>query len=184
MSPLQPWEIADTLAGMRPLRKAVFSLGSNLGDRMTYLQGALDALKDTPDLIVVDVSPVYETVPVGAPDGSPDYLNAVIVAETTLQAHPLLERCLAIEQAYDRKRTVVNGPRTLDVDLIILGRHTHHDELLQLPHPRAHERAFVLQPWLDIDPLGEIPGHGPITELVRHVDGTGIRRRDDLVLES
>ncbi|RYZ28696.1 MAG: 2-amino-4-hydroxy-6-hydroxymethyldihydropteridine diphosphokinase, partial [Propionibacteriaceae bacterium] len=93
----------DTLSGMKPLRKVVYSLGSNLGDRLGNLQGAVDALRDTPDVIVVDVSPVYETRPVGGPDDSPEFLNLVVVAETTLEPRTLLERAQAIEDAYGRE---------------------------------------------------------------------------------
>ena len=96
---------ADTLSGMKPLRKVVYSLGSNLGDRLGNLQGAVDALRDTPDVVVVDVSPVYETTPVGGPEDSPDFLNLVVVAETTLEPRTLLERALAIEDAYGRERS-------------------------------------------------------------------------------
>src|ERR687890_2448235 len=85
---------ADTLSGMRPLRKVVFSLGSNLGDRLGNLQGAVDALRDTPDVIVVDISPVYETEPIGGPEDSPDFLNLVVVAEATLDPRTLLGRAL------------------------------------------------------------------------------------------
>ena len=95
---------ADTLSGMKPLRKVVYSIGSNLGDRLGNLQGAVDALRDTPDVIVVDVSSVYETDPVDAPEDSPQFLNMVVVAETTLEPRTLLERALAIEDAFGRER--------------------------------------------------------------------------------
>src|ERR671911_77631 len=88
---------ADTLSGMKPLRKVVYSLGSNLGDRLGNLQGAVDALRDTPDVIVVDVSPVYETEPIGGPEDSPKFLNLVVVAESTPQPGSVLARALALE---------------------------------------------------------------------------------------
>ena len=113
---------ADTLSGMKPLRKVVYSIGSNLGDRLGNLQGAVDALRDTPDVIVVDVSSVYETDPVDAPEDSPQFLNMVVVAETTLEPRTLLERALAIEDAFGRERGPERyAPRTLDVDLIMVG---------------------------------------------------------------
>ena len=174
---------ADTLSGMKPLRKVVYSLGSNLGDRLGNLQGAVDALRDTPDVIVVDVSPVYETTPVGGPEDSPDFLNLVIVAETTLEPRTLLERAQAIEDAYGRERDGRWTPRTLDVDLIMVGTAAVDADDLRLPHPLAHERGFVLVPWVAIDPRGEIPGRGPIAALVVEVDGSGIARRDDLVID-
>src|SRR6478752_3842006 len=98
MSSPNPYAIdADTLSGMKPLRKVVYSVGSNLGDRLGNLQGAVDAISDTPDVIVVDVSAVYETEPVGMSDGNGPFLNLVIVAETTLEPRTLLERAHAIE---------------------------------------------------------------------------------------
>jgi len=175
---------ADTLTGdMHPIRRAVLSLGSNLGERMYALQGAVDALADTPEVWVTGVSPVYETEPVDTPDGSKSFLNAVLTLDTTLSARTLLDRAHAVEAAYGRERGEVNAPRTLDVDLIVVGdRHADTDEL-RLPHPRAAERAFVLVPWLDLEPDAEIPGHGPVVELVEKTGRDGVVRRDDLVLD-
>lgn len=176
---------ADTLTGeMRPIRRAVLSLGSNLGDRMDNLQGAVRALADTPDVWVTGVSPVYETEPVDAPDGSDLFLNAVVLADTTLAASRLLDRAHAIEDAFDRERSEVrNAPRTLDVDLIVVGDRRSDDDHLRLPHPRAAERAFVLRPWLDVDPNAEVPDQGRVADLLSAVGESGISRRDDLVLE-
>ncbi|OYN98657.1 2-amino-4-hydroxy-6-hydroxymethyldihydropteridine diphosphokinase [Enemella evansiae] len=173
----------DTLSGMRPLSTAVFALGSNLGDRLENLQGALEGLRNTPDVMVVDVSAVYETAAVGGPEDNPDFLNAVVVTETTLQPRTLLERALAIEDAYGRIREEVDGPRTLDVDLLIVGKREIDEKALRLPHPRAHERAFVLVPWHEVDPRASIPGHGAVADLLADLDTSGVRRRDDLVLE-
>ena len=157
----------DTITGeMHPIRRAVISIGSNLGERRTNLQGAVDALSDTPEVWVTSVSPVYETDPVDAPDGSRDYLNAVVLLDTTLSARTLLERGHAIEAAYGRERgEETNAPRTLDVDLIVVGDRHADEEDLQLPHPRAAERAFVLVPWFDLEPDAEIPGVGPVAEM-------------------
>ena len=185
MSSPNPYAIdADTLSGMKPLRKVVYSLGSNLGDRLNNLQGAVDALRDTPDVIVVDVSSVYETDPVGGPEDSPSFLNLVIVAETTLEPRTLLERALAIEDAYGRERGEKWAPRTLDVDLIMVGNTSTDVEDLRLPHPLAGERAFVLLPWLEIDAKGEIPGVGKVADLAGQVSGDGVVRRDDLLIEA
>jgi 2-amino-4-hydroxy-6-hydroxymethyldihydropteridine diphosphokinase len=185
MSSPNPYAIdADTLSGMKPLRKVVYSLGSNLGDRLNNLQGAVDALRDTPDVIVVDVSSVYETEPVGGPDDSPSFLNLVVVAETTLEPRTLLERALAIEDAYGRERGEKWAPRTLDVDLIMVGNTSTDTEDLRLPHPLAGERAFVLLPWLEIDAKGEIPGVGKVADLADQVSGEGVVRRDDLLIEA
>ena len=175
---------ADTLSGMKPLRKVVYSIGSNLGDRLGNLQGAVDALRDTPDVIVVDVSSVYETDPVDAPEGSPQFLNMVVVAETTLEPRTLLERALAIEDAFGRERGPERyAPRTLDVDLIMVGNTASDAEDLRLPHPLAHERGFVLAPWHEIDAKGELPGRGKIADLLESVGSDGVVRRDDLVVE-
>ena len=176
---------ADTLTGdMRPIRRCVIALGSNLGDRLAKLQGALDTLADTPDVWVTEVSPVYETEPVDAPEGSPEFLNAVVLLDTTLPARVLLERALAIETAFGRKSSEVpNAPRPVDVDVIVVGDRRSDDEMLRLPHPRAHERAFVLAPWADVDPEAELLGAGPVKALLETVGTGGVTRRDDLVLE-
>ena len=175
----------DTLSGMKPLRKVVYSIGSNLGDRLSNLQGAVDALSDTPDVIVVDVSSVYETDPVGGPEENPQFLNLVVVAETTLEPRTLLERAFAIEDAFGRRRDGERwGPRTLDVDLILVGPTELDQPDLKLPHPRAHERGFVLVPWLEVDPKGTIPGLGSVAELAAAVGDSGVTRRDDLSIEA
>ncbi len=173
---------ADTMTGeMRPIRQGVLSLGSNLGDRYATLTGAVNALADTPEVKVVSVSPVYEAPPMDAPEGSRDFLNAVLLIDTTLSVHTLLERAHAVESAFGRERTgVVNEPRTLDVDLIVVGERLADDEDLQLPHPRAHERVFVLRPWLDVDPEAYIPGRGLVVDLLEELDQGGLKHRDDL----
>ncbi|MDT9594703.1 2-amino-4-hydroxy-6-hydroxymethyldihydropteridine diphosphokinase [Nocardioides zeae] len=177
---------ADTLTGeMRPIRRTVISLGSNLGDRFANLQGAVDALADTPDVWITGVSAVYETAPVASPDGSEDFLNAVVLFDTTLSAARLVDRVQAIEDAYGRERDgIVNAPRTLDVDLIVVGDRRSKEDWLQLPHPRAAERAFVLQPWFDLEPDAEIPDFGKVADLLAAVGDQGVRRRDDLVLST
>ena len=172
---------ADTMTGgMRPIRQAVLSLGSNLGDRHGKLQGAVSALEDTPEVTVVAISSVYETDPVDAVEGSGKFLNAVVLIDTTLTVHTLLDRALAIEDAFGRERSEQGAPRTLDVDLIVVGPRVADDESLKLPHPRAHERGFVLVPWLEIDPEGEIPGRGFVADLLGGVDTSGVHKREDL----
>lgn len=184
MSSPNPYAIdSDTLSGMKPLTKVVYSVGSNLGDRLSNLQGAVDAIRDTPDVIVVDVSSIYESASVGGPADSPAYLNLVVVAETTLDPRTLLERAQAVEDAYGRVREERWAPRTLDVDLLVVGRTTTDEADLQLPHPLAHQRGFVLLPWHEVDPQGAIPGHGSIADLLQHVDTEGVQRRDDLQVE-
>jgi 2-amino-4-hydroxy-6-hydroxymethyldihydropteridine diphosphokinase len=179
---------SDTLTGeMRPIRRVVLSLGSNLGERLTSLQGAVNAIADTPDVWVTGVSPVYETEPVDCPPGSENFLNAVVLIDTTLSASRLLDRAHAIEDAMGRERgdgVPVNAPRTLDVDVIVVGDRRADDEHLVLPHPRAFERAFVLQPWYDIEPDAVLPDHGPIADLLEKApDRDGLKLRDDLTLQ-
>lgn len=156
-------------------RRAVLALGSNLGGRLENLQGGADALFDAPGLDFRAVSPVYETRPAGGPE-QPDYLNAVITADTALPGRAILDRAHGVEEAFGRVREVAWGARTLDVDLIVCGDEISDDPRLTLPHPRAHERAFVLAPWHDIEPDAEIPGRGRIAELLRAVGRDGIRR--------
>ena len=174
----------DTLTGeMHPIRRCVLAIGSNLGERMNNLQGAVNALADTPEVWLTAVSPVYETAPVDAPEGSKDFLNAVVLADTTLSARTLLERALAVEDAYGRERSdEPNAPRTLDVDLIVVGDRRAHDDDLVLPHPKAHGRAFVLAPWLDVEPDAELLDHGPVAELLEKAADQEIRLRDDVSL--
>ena len=158
-------------------RRVVLALGSNLGDRLENLQGAVDALFDAPGLGFGAVSPVYETRPVGGPE-QPDYLNAVITVDTALPARTILDRAHGVEEAFQRVRGVPWGPRTLDVDLIVVGDEVSDDPELTLPHPRAHERAFVLAPWHDIEPDAEIPGRGRVAELLGAAGLDGVRRAD------
>lgn len=170
----------DTLGNLRPISKVVFSLGSNVGDSLDILQTAVTELATTPDLIPVDVSGVYLTEPVGGVE-QPDFYNLVLVCETTLEPATILDRVLALEEAYGRTREVKNGPRTLDIDIIMVGKRERDTEELQLPHPRAHERAFVLVPWLEADPLGELPGKGKLADLVESVDVSGVRKTDEVI---
>lgn len=176
---------SDTLTGeMRPIRRVVLSLGSNLGERLTSLQGAVHALADTPDVWLTGVSPVYETEPIGCPPGSDNFLNAVVLLDTTLAAARLLDRAQAIEDAFGRERDgELNSPRTLDVDLIMVGDRRADDDVLRLPHPRARERAFVLAPWHDLEPDAVLPDAGPISDLLEQADASGVTRRDDLSLQ-
>ncbi|MFG1809975.1 2-amino-4-hydroxy-6-hydroxymethyldihydropteridine diphosphokinase [Streptomyces sp. NPDC049040] len=164
-------------------RTAVIALGGNLGNRLETLQGAVDALEDTPGVRVKAVSPVYETEPWGVDPGSqPGYFNAVVLIRTTLPPVALLERAHAIEEAFLRVRTERWGPRTIDVDIIAYQGVVSDDPVLTLPHPRAHERAFVLVPWYDVDPSAVVPGRGPVAELLAAVGRQGVQRRDDVEL--
>jgi 2-amino-4-hydroxy-6-hydroxymethyldihydropteridine diphosphokinase len=139
---------------------SVLSLGSNLGDRMAHLALGVQVLEP------IDVSPVYETEPWGEPD-QPPFLNLVVLC--TWDAGEAWRRAQQAEQLAGRERTQRWGPRTLDVDVIVA---SGSDPALELPHPRAHQRAFVLVPWLDLDPDASLDGHGPIADLP--VDRTGV----------
>ena len=162
---------------------AVLSLGSNLGNRLETLQGAVDALADTPGLRIKGVSPVYETEPWGVDPGSqPSYFNAVVVLKTTLPPSSLLERAHAVEEAFHRVRDERWGARTLDVDIVAYADVVSDDPVLTLPHPRAHERAFVLAPWYDLDPEAQLPGRGPVADLLGTLARQGVVPRQDLEL--
>ncbi|MFE2187066.1 2-amino-4-hydroxy-6-hydroxymethyldihydropteridine diphosphokinase [Streptomyces sp. NPDC059455] len=164
-------------------KRAVISLGSNLGNRLEILQGAIDALEDTPGLRVKAVSPVYETDPWGVEPGTQaTYFNAVVLIKTTLPPSSLLERGHAIEEAFERVRDERWGPRTIDVDIVAYQDVVSDDPQLTLPHPRAHERAFVLVPWNDVDPQAEVPGRGPVAGLLAAMGLDGVRVRTDLEL--
>ena len=156
-------------------RQTVLALGSNLGDRQDILQGGVDAIAGIEGVRLTGVSPVYETVPVGGPP-QPDYLNAVVLAEVTIPSRDLLDRLHEVEAAFDRIRLVRWGPRTLDIDIITVAGERSDDPDLTLPHPRAHERAFVLAPWHNVDPDAVLPGWGPVADLLARADQTGIRR--------
>jgi 2-amino-4-hydroxy-6-hydroxymethyldihydropteridine diphosphokinase len=131
--------------------RAYIGIGSNLGDRLSYLQLAVDELASADGVSVVDVSPVYETAPVGGPE-QPDYLNAVVAVDTTLTAHELLRVAQAVETEAERVRSVRWGPRTLDVDVLLVGDERIDTPDLVVPHPRMAERAFVVVPLADLDP--------------------------------
>jgi len=159
--------------------RAVLSVGSNLGDRLGTLQGCVQAIGRLPDTDVLAISPVYETAPAGGPP-QPDYLNAVLLVATALPPRDLLAATQRIEADFGRVRAERFGPRTLDVDIIsyhdpVSGGQLSDDPVLTLPHPRAHERAFVLVPWHDLEPAAELPGRGPIAGLLDNLDRSGVR---------
>lgn len=154
-------------------RRAVFGLGSNLTDRLAHLQLAIDLILAEPGIAAVGISRVYETAPVGGPE-QPDYLNAVLVTDTALEPATLLAVAQRCEQVAGRERSERWGPRTLDVDVLAVGDVVSDDPALLLPHPRAAERAFVLQPWADVDPTFALGGV-TVTELLARVDASGVR---------
>lgn len=160
--------------------EAIVALGANLGDPHAALQAAVDALRLHPHIDVTAVSGVYRTAPVGGVPDQPDFLNAVAAVRTVLSPHELLAALLGIEAMAGRRREVHHGPRLLDLDLIDAGGTRIDDDRLTLPHPRAHDRAFVLVPWADIDAGATLPDpHGhprPIAELAAAApDRAGLR---------
>jgi 2-amino-4-hydroxy-6-hydroxymethyldihydropteridine diphosphokinase len=170
--------------------RAVLALGSNLGDRYAHLRAAVQALAD----VLLVVSGVYETPPWGDPD-QPSYLNAVaLVADDRDDPREWLERARVLEEQAGRQRDPARrfGPRTLDVDVITVTGSAgvpvvSADPVLTLPHPRAHLRAFVLRPWLDVEPYAQLPGHGWVNDLLRTpavaADLPDLTPRPDLVLD-
>jgi len=144
------------------MRRIWLSLGSNMGDRLAHLQSAVTALSA---LGPVRCSNVYETTPVGV-EGQPDYLNAVVELQSNLSARELLAQCMAIETAAGRVRNERWGARTLDVDIVGIEGEKVDEPDLQIPHPRAHERDFVLIPLLELaDPaVSGLPATAPVTD--------------------
>ena len=143
--------------------KAVISLGANIGDPKANLDLAVALLREATDVIAV--SSYLQTKPVGGPE-QPDYLNAVAIVESELPAKDLLAVLNGIETAMGRTREIHWGPRVIDLDLIQYGGLLVSDEKLTLPHPRAHERRFVLAPWFEIEPEAILLTHGRISDLL------------------
>jgi 2-amino-4-hydroxy-6-hydroxymethyldihydropteridine diphosphokinase len=155
-------------------------LGANLGDRVAALQGALDVL--APVLANIAVSSVYDTAPVGGVE-QPDYANAVVVGDTDLEPEALLRLAHGAESSWQRTREVRWGPRTLDVDVLVVGDLVSEDPDLTLPHPRARERAFVLVPWAEADPGATLPDGTRVADLAAALGpAEGVLRRDDVRL--
>jgi len=156
--------------------KAVIALGTNQGERHHTLLDAVSDLRATEGVVVVAESSVIETVALtenGYDDTAPAYLNQVVIIHTAWPAEHLLARLHDIEQRHGRTRDGVQfAPRTLDLDIIDWGGITLETPGLTLPHPRAHERSFVLTPWLEVDPEAEIPGRGRVTTLLAQLESS------------
>lgn len=153
--------------------RVVIALGANLGDRLQTLHDAVEELAS--QVTVTAVSSVYETDPVGGPE-QPAYLNAVVIGETALSAHETLNFLQQIEANHGRTREVRWGARSLDLDILDADGLMLSVPDLELPHPRAHERAFVLVPWLEVDPQATVAGHGLVSDLLaRAADREGVR---------
>jgi dihydroneopterin aldolase/2-amino-4-hydroxy-6-hydroxymethyldihydropteridine diphosphokinase len=156
---------------------AVIALGANLGEALETLRSALADLREEPGVEVLAVSPLARTAPLGVED-QPDFFNAVAHLRTTLSPRTLLHTLQGIEEKHGRQRTLRFGPRTLDLDLIAYDTLLADEDELTLPHPRAHERAFVLAPWSLMAPGAFLPGlgGGPVAELAQAAaDRTSIR---------
>lgn len=143
--------------------KAVIALGANIGNPQEQLEIAISLLRESLD--VKAVSSFYVTKPVGKID-QPDFLNAIVIAESDLPAKDLMSLLHGIEKALGRERIEKWGPRTLDCDLIQYGTLLSASEELTLPHPRAFERAFVLKPWLEVEPDAILLTHGRVDQLL------------------
>lgn len=159
------------------MHEVALALGSNMGDSAAILQGAIEDISSVDGVFVVGVSRAYETDPVGGPEQDP-YLNAVVVIHTVLDPWELLAVTQSIEQHWHRVRDVRWGPRTLDIDILAIDAETVDSDELVIPHPRAHERAFVLVPWADVAPDAVIPGHGRVADLMETVGADGVRVAD------
>ncbi|PIM52551.1 2-amino-4-hydroxy-6-hydroxymethyldihydropteridine diphosphokinase [Roseateles chitinivorans] len=156
---------------------AYVGLGANLGDLRRTLEAALADLADVKDLTLEAVSGAWRSAPVGCE--GPDYLNAVARVRTALPPLTLLGALQAIELRHGRERPFVNAPRTLDLDLLLYGDETVALERLAVPHPRLHQRAFVLRPLLELDPTLSAPGLGALKSHLPGVDAQAIEREDE-----
>lgn len=157
---------------------AYVALGANLGDPVATVRAAIDALRGIAGTRLAAASSLYRTAPVGL-HHQPDFINAVAALEVDAAALPapsLLEQLFAIEADFGRVRSVRNAPRTLDLDLLLFGTERRSEPGLTLPHPRMTERAFVLAPLAEIAPDLNIPGRGPVTDLLASVAGQRIER--------
>ena len=154
---------------------AYIGLGANLEDPVAQVAAGVAALAALPRTRLIAQSSLYRTAPVGYAD-QPDFINAVAAVATELSPRALLDAMLATEQHHGRVRTFPNAPRTLDLDVLLYGQMQMHEDGLTIPHPRMHERAFVLVPLAEIAPRCVIPGRGAVGELLRGIDAAGVAR--------
>lgn len=152
------------------MTRAYIGLGSNLGDRESYVRAALGALAVEPEIELVAASSFRDTEPVGIVD-QPRFLNAAAAIDTSLPPRALLERLLAIERRLGRTRSGQRfGPRTIDLDVLVYGVERVDEPGLEIPHPRLHERRFALEPLAELDPELVVPGRGSVGELLAALD--------------
>ena len=147
------------------MTRAFIALGANLCDPVATVQAAIEALRNLPQSQMIAASSLYRTAPVGLRN-QPDFVNAVVSIETQLTPHQLLDELLAVEARFGRRRSVPNAPRTLDLDLLLHGDTISADPQLTLPHPRMHQRAFVLAPLAEVSSNLVIPGRGKVEQLL------------------
>jgi 2-amino-4-hydroxy-6-hydroxymethyldihydropteridine diphosphokinase len=159
------------------LTTAFVALGANLDDPRSQILQALEELDGIPESRVVSRSSLYRTAPVGY-SSQPDFINAVARLDTALDARPLLRALLELENRHGRRRSVPNAPRTLDLDLLLYADRVLREDGLTLPHPRLHERAFVLAPLAEIAPDAIVPGQGRVGDLLDRVDRSGVELLD------
>lgn len=159
--------------------RAYVALGANIGEPVKHLRAAVDDLDALPGTRVVARSSLYRSAPVGLLD-QPDFINAVVALDTEMPATALLGQLLAIEAHHGRVRSVPNAPRTLDLDLLLYGELQMQDTALTLPHPRMHQRAFVLLPLLEIAPDIVLPALGPGKDFLPAVADQAITRTEPL----
>jgi 2-amino-4-hydroxy-6-hydroxymethyldihydropteridine diphosphokinase len=150
---------------LNPIFQVFIALGSNLGDPVSQVRRALDEIATLPESSLLACSSLYRSTPVGRRD-QPDFINAVVQIETVLSPHVLLKALLEIEQIHGRVRRLPNDPRTLDLDILMYDELECNEHSLILPHPRMHQRAFVLEPLMEIAKDCFIPGHGTVAELL------------------
>jgi 2-amino-4-hydroxy-6-hydroxymethyldihydropteridine diphosphokinase len=158
-------------------RRCFIALGANLGNPVLTVQAAILALRELPQTEFVAASSLYRTAPVGLRH-QPDFINAVVELIAVLPAPTILESLFAIEARFGRRRTVKNAPRTLDLDLLLFGDELSDDPAMTLPHPRLHERAFVLAPLAEIAPQLLIPGRGRVADLLLQCADQQIEKLD------
>ena len=155
---------------------AYIGVGGNLDHPRRHVARALAELARLPGSQVVAASPNYVSAPIGASEPQPDYVNAVAALRTRLTPRSLLARMHSIERRHRRARVAPNAPRTLDLDLLLFGRRRVAQSAITLPHPRMHQRAFVLKPLRDVAPNASIPGYGAVRPLLRSVRDQRIAR--------
>ncbi len=163
-------------SAQQPSARAYIAFGANLGDPVTAFDFACTRIAALPHTQVVNRSSLYRSAAHGVATDQPDYINAVIAVDTALSPRCLLNALLDIEKDAGRTREYRHAPRTLDLDLLLHQRTIISEEGLEIPHPRMHERAFVLVPLAEIAPDAVIPGHGPVNALLPRVAGQAIAR--------